>query len=66
MRIDLDVFKMGGSWIWRCGDGHGLVGAEYGEDDWRDAWCCCLADFARHRSLYHPSKTETSEEMEMP
>lgn len=48
------VFKMGGSWVWQCNNGHGgLVGDEFSENAWRDPWTACLAAASKHAMLYH-------------
>jgi hypothetical protein len=59
------MFKIGGAWVWRCDDGAGPVGDEFGEDYWRHPWDACLAAASKHAVLYHDD-SEVVEEVELP
>lgn len=54
------VFKMCGTWVWRCDHPSGRPGDEFSEDSWRDPWTACLSAATRHASLFH-GKTEAVE-----
>jgi hypothetical protein len=61
------VWKMGGHWVWRCGNHTEMpAGEEYIEDRWPHTWAICLAAAIRHQALYHPSGSEPAEEIEVP
>jgi len=57
---------MGGAWIWRCEHPEGRVGDEYFEDHWPHPWAICVGSAIKHTALYHPSGSESADELEVP
>jgi len=52
------VFKMGGSWIWECRNGHGGlgVGGYFNAERWVAPWACAYSRAVDHAERYHDTK----------
>jgi hypothetical protein len=55
--VKATVYKMGGSWIWECSDGHGgTVGGRFSEEQWAFPWACAYSRAVEHVECYHSTQ----------
>jgi hypothetical protein len=56
------VFKMGGSWVWRCHHGEDRrFTQDFPTVAWNSAWDTALGDATRHALEYHVAPAEVIE-----